>query len=382
MALGDIVGLLDSETFAQNQNQPPILRKRSKNIVLLCSTDIATVKCLVRSIAINDSGIIDATPEDSLILGTEAGRDMGLIHWVENIFAVIANDQAGAQHLWTVSCDENGVIPATVTDYMALAGAANFLLRSDLLKPHDGVLLIGQSRSITPKMLETALITDAGLMADTPQDSMDLPLQPRIQRLRHGLGDRIVELYRDGGKIYISTYTCTDGGGLPANVIDTWEVTVPAGEHMALSKVTNTVYAMFIKQTDNSGQIHTFSINVNGTINKSYLDSEQVEATLLTALEMTEMGAGFFILGYRATTLLLRMKTYFISDAGVIQDGHIGTMDRAFGDVSDLFFEHLNGDIWTLIYTSPGTTIHLDTLDIETPIEAGPHHEMIMKIGP
>jgi len=231
-------------------------------------------------------------------------------------------------------------------------------------------------------MVQTALITDAGFMGDDPAASMDLPLRPRIQRSRHGLGDRIVELYRDGGKIYISTYSCTNTGALPANVIDSWEVAVPSGDHMALCKVSNTVYAMFVKHTDNTGKIHTFSINANGTINKSYIDTEQVELVLHTALEMKEMGGGYFILGYRFDATTLRMKTYFISLGGTIQDGHIGTMDRAFGNVSDLFFEQLNGDIWTLIFLSPGTTIHLDTLEIETPTEERSHHEMMMKIGP
>jgi len=94
------------------------------------------------------------------------------------------------------------------------------------------------------------------------------------------------------------------------------------------------------------------------------------------------MGGGYFILGYRFDATTLRMKTYFIALDGTIQDGHIGTMDRAFSDVSDLFFEHLTGDIWTLIFLSPGTSIHLDTLEIETPTEERPHHEMMMKIGP
>ncbi len=382
MALGDIIALLDSETFAQNQSQPCIVRKRNKNIVLLCSSAPTAVPCYVRSIAISDSGIIDATPEDFLSLGALAGRDMGLIHWVDDIFAVISNDSGGAQHLWTVECDANGVIPATYTDYMALAGAANMSIRSDLLKPHDGVLLIGQTNSITPTMVQTALITDAGLMGASPQDSMDLPLRPRIQRMRHGLGDRIVELFRDAGQIHIVTYSCTAGGDLPASVIDDWNIAVPSGDHMALSKVSNTVYAMFVKHTDNTGKIHTFSINANGTINKSYIDTEQVELVLHTALEMTEMGAGYFLLGYRFDATTLRIKTYFIALDGTIQNGHIGTMDRSFATASALFFEHLNADIWTLIFLSPGTSIHLNTIDIETPTEERAHHEMIMKIGP
>jgi len=382
MAIGDIIRLLDSEVFAQNATQPAILRKRNKNIVLLCSSAPASYLCYVRSIAITDLGIIDATPEDFLALGALASRDMGLIHWVDDIFAVISNDSDGAQHLWTVACDENGVIPALPTDYMALAPAANMSIRSHLLKPHDGVLLICPTNSITPSMVQTALITDAGLMGDDPAASMDLFLQPRIQRARHGLGNRIVTLYRDGGKIYISTYSCTNAGALPAHTIDDWEVAVPSGDHMSFCKVSNTVYAMFVKHTDNTGMIHTFSINSDGTINKSYLDSEQVELVLHTALEMKEMGGGYFILGYRFDATTLRMKTYFIADSGTIQDGHIGTMDRSFTEVSDLFFEHLTGDIWTLIFLSPGTSIHLDTLEIETPTEERPHHEMMMKIGP
>lgn len=382
MPLGDIVQVLSTKNFPVYNNQPATLRKRNKNYVLLCAPLPDLEKAAIRSIYINDSGIINDSHTDFLSFGPTSGRDMGLIHWHGNIFAVISNDQTGAQHLWTVSCDSTGVIPDSTEDYLEVWAASNYNLRTNLLKIHNTILVIGQPKAITPNMVQTVQISGAGHMGDEHADGMDLPEQPRTQRLRHGPGNIIVELFRDDSVTHVVTYTCTGTGLLPAEVDDDWIIPVLTGDHMALCQVSETVYAIFIQQADLTGQIHTFSINPNGTINKSYLDSEKIETELVGYLEMIEMGQGYFLLGYRFSSTILRIKTYYISETGTIQDGHIGTGDISINNALNPSFEHLNGDIWTIIYSSPDTTLNLDTFEIVTPIAGVPHHEMIMGMGP
>lgn len=382
MATGDIVQVLDAVTFAQGASQPVILRKRTKNIALLCSNRVADHFCFLQSIGISDAGIINGTPLGSLALGAATGRDMGLVQWHNDIFSVLSNDQYAQVHLWTVSCDDSGNLPASHIDYLQLANASNLNIKSDILKVHTSVALIGETYSATPTMVQTVIVSEAGGIAASVADSMDLSDRPRAQKLRYSAGNIIVELWKGATEVIVSTYACAGDGALSASPIDSWTVVATPIHRIGFSKVSDSVFAMFIKHGDNSGNLHTFSINVDGTINKAYLDSEQVEATLVEGCQMVEMGSGYFVVAYRYSATILRLKTYFIADDGTIQNGHIGTIDRAFANAGNPSMEFLGGDIWVLVYQSPTTTIHFDTLEITMPGVAGPHHEMIMKIGP
>lgn len=382
MATGDIVKVLDAKTFSQGSSQPAILRKRTKNIALLCQNRVADSICFLQSIGISDVGIINATPLDSLVLGSAMGRDMGLVHWHEDIFAVLANDPVAHVHLWTVSCDDAGNLPISPIDYLQLADASNRTIRSDILKVHTSVALIGETYSISPATVQTVIVSELGGIDAAVADSMDLPEKPKNQRLRYAAGNIIVELWKGTTEAIVSTYACAADGALSASPIDSWTVAATAIDTFGFVKVSNSVFAMFIRHADNSGNIHTFSIQADGKINKAYIDSEVVEATISNFPEMTEMGSGYFIVAYKLSAAFLRVKTYYIADDGTIQNGHIGTIDRAFTDTGSLFMEFLGGNIWALLYNSPGTTCHFDTLEITMPVTERPHHEMIMGIGP
>ncbi|GAH36473.1 unnamed protein product [marine sediment metagenome] len=62
------------------------------------------------------------------------------------------------------------------------------------------------------------------------------------------------------------------------------------------------MFAVFVRENGTGAQIHTFSIKPDGTINKSWEHSVQVEAAAIGALHMMEMGQGYFVLAYNMVT--------------------------------------------------------------------------------
>jgi len=382
VSIGEFGSVLDSQTFAQVASQPPTLQKRTENVALLLTVDPAAQYPYLRSLDISDLGIIDPTPIDTLSLPNVGARDTFLLHFLEDVFALYHNDAAANSRLWTVACDDQGVITDSPLDDLAVGQASNVTRRSDLLKPHDNILLTGTSYPYPGVHLQTVAITDAGFMPDTVTDSMDLPVRPRMQRLRQGAGNWIIELASLMPSFYIHSFTCTAAGVLPASVTDSWGPIPCVIDHKSLCKISDTVFAICTRDGVSPLKIYTFSINPDGTINKSWIDSEQVEASPSAHVEMTEMGGGYFVLAYNMVAPIWRLKTYFIAADGKIQDGEIDSLDMASPNRGNPWWEHLNGNIWTLTYEDVAQSVRVDTIEIDTISPNTAHTELTVGIGP
>jgi len=382
LALGDIVQVLDTQGFALQSGNALVLCKRNKNIAVLLSQDIAANTPLARAISINDAGTINATPTGSLSLYAGAGRDLGLIHWYENIFVAMVNDHTAANRLISFSVSDAGVIPGAIIDDLSLAAASNLHHISDLLQIHDTVIVTGSTYPAAADSVETAIVSIAGSFSAGLADKLPLATRPREQRLRQGSGTRIVEAYTSANVINIVTFTCTALGLMPATPDDSWAWFTAGAERVSLCKITDLVYAIFTYDSDGEARIRTFSINLDGSINKSVIDTEIVDTAGGGVAYMLELSQGYFIVAYQVAGIPGRIKTYFISDAGVITDGQISSLDIDLTGFSQVSMVHLQGDIWALCFLNTDQEIMIYTLEIVTPSEAGPHHEMIMKIGP
>lgn len=382
MAIGDFGALLDSQIFGQDENHAPTLCKRTKNIVLLAANKPATAIPYVRSIAISDAGIINPTPIDDLSLGGGSGRDMGLIHWHENVFVVYANDAAGHGDLWTVACNDAGTITDPPLGELRIGGAINIARRTMLFKPHPHILLTGAAAATDSATCQTVIVSDAGALPDSVTDSLYVPIRPSCQCFRQGSGNQILNLCPKSAVYQIYSFTCTSGGELSDSPTDTWADIATLSDRSPLCKITNTVYALLFRDEDWTCNIHTFSINPDGTINKTWIDSEQVDPTSEGHFHMMEMGAGYFLLVHRRTALESTLKTYFIAPDGTIQDGAIDSMTRATTNWGNPWLEHLDGNIWTLTYQDGNQIVRIDTFEVEMPEPERAHHELIIGIGP
>ena len=382
MALGDIVQVLDTQGFALLAGQPLNICMRNDNVVVLFSQKTDTVQPFVRSIGIDNSGQINATPLGSLMLWNVHGRDPALIHWSGNTCIVLNNDQNAAVRLISFSVSDAGVIPATIIDDLSLSAASNTTLASFLLQPHPTVIITGSSNPGDPNHIETAVVTAGGSFAAGLADSMQLSARPIQQRFRKGAGNMIVGAFTAANHVHIFTFTCDGTGGMPATPTDTWDALTTGTNYVAFAKVTDLVYAIFTIDDDGEGRIRTFNISGAGVIDKSFDDTEVVDTVVANSLDLVEMSEGYFIASYGVTGIPGRLKTYYISDAGVITDGHIGTLDIAETDFAHCSIIYLQGNIWVLAFLNTSSQIMLYTLEITTPGVAIPHHEMMMGMGP
>ena len=382
MALGDIVQVLDTQGFAVHALTDIVGCARNANIAVLLTRDLASGHPLARSIAISNAGLITATPEDSLVLHDHNMTDPGLIHFYDDVFVSITHDDSGYTRLISFLVSDVGAIPAARADLLQIANSSNTNHISELLRVHDHVLLTGSCRASDPKNIETVITSYLGIFTDPPADSMQLSISPFETRFRQGSGTRIVGLFNRSYELNIFTFTCTASGIIPATPTDTWLSYTSATSFSSLAKVTDLVYAVLGLDVGGNAVIRTFSINADGTINKSFIDTETVEAASADQAFMTEIGGGYFIVAYGVSGVPGRLRTYFIADDGTITDGHISSLDITSNSFSLVSMFHLQGDIWGMAFVGSATEVLLYTLEIETPSDEVPHHEMMLGMGP
>jgi len=382
LALGDIVQVLDTQGFAVHALTDIVGSARNKNIAVIFTRSLADGHPFVRSIFISNAGLITATPEGSLVLHDENMTDPGLVYFYDDVFVAITQDDSGNTRLLSFLVSDAGVIPGTRADLLQIANASSTNHISDLLRVHDHVLLTGSCRAADPDHIETVITSHLGIFTDPPADSMELPISPYETRFRHAFSTRIVGLHNRSYELTLYTFTCTASGAMPATPTDTWMSYTSATPFSSLVKVTDLVYAVFSLDPGGNARIRTFSINSDGTINKSFLATKTVEAAATDQAFMTEIGGGYFIVAYGVSGVPGRLRTYHISDDGTTITGPIGTLDITSNSFSLVSMFHLQGDIWGLAFVGTATEVLLYTLEITTPSEARPHHEMIMKIGP
>jgi len=382
LAIGEFISVLDTQGFALYSGKHHQLCKRNKNVVVLLSPQTTNHNALVRSILINDAGSITATPEDSLQLWATVSSDFALIHWSGDVFVAMVNDNLGKNRLITFTVSGAGVIPAAITDFMALANSSNLNSLSQLLRPYDEIILTAPCLGAANTRLESANVLLNGAMPDNPIDDVDLGIQPAQCRFRHGSGERIVGAFCGGAALNIFSFTCDVNGSLPATPDDAWSAYAITSPNLGFAKVTNYVYAIFTNDNDNNVRIRTFSINPDGTINKSFIDTEVVGAAVDVGPYMVELGEGYFIVAYSPTTSVGRLKTYFIDTDGEITDGEIDSHDPACTGFGIVTMVHLFDNNWALCFQNTNTEIMIHTLSIQTPGAALSHGEMTMGMGP
>ncbi|MBA7685004.1 hypothetical protein ES703_93417 [subsurface metagenome] len=382
MALGNIVKVINDQGFAVHLLRNCVCCARNKNIAVLLTDDLETGHPRARAIAIDNAGLIDATPEGSLVLHDQNMSDPGLIHYYEDVFIAITQDDSGFVRLLSFLVSDAGVIPANRADLLQIETASSINFISDLLRVHDHVLLTGESYPAPTKHVETVICSFLGIFEDPAEDSLVFSDRPRQQRFRHGSGNRIVAAFSAAYHINIASFTCTASGTVPATPTDTWDSFTSATEHLSLCKVTDLVYAIFTLDVGGNAVIRTFSIKTDGDINKSFLATKTVEAAQTDPAFMYEIGGGYFIVAYGVSGIPGRLRTYHISDDGTTITGPTGSLDITSNTFNKVSICHLAGDIWAMAFNGSATEILLYTLEIETPTEAVPHHEMLIGMGP
>ena len=364
------------------------------------------------------------------------------VHGVDNwairvdgdVYAVAYQGPGSNLYVTTFSIDAAGAISNTILATLALSPSWGVL--PHIIKIAANIFAIVYQGTNYYLTVETVSISDNGLTIASLNELVIVSLDCRAPKIIHVAGSVYAVSYLQTAitTVKVSVFTISAAGAI-GGISDTIALTTAGNYFTNILNVSGDIYAVLYQDTVNGYSVATIEISTGGVIADTVIDTQIIDAaTLNVAFGMTEALPGVFAIAHTGTDLDGFVSTVTISAAGAISavvdtleiwtadasefciihigngicaitlkktlllDGNVTTVSiDASGNIGatvidTLDFEltnYVNGmilritsDIYAVFYGGPGSDGFVRTLDISTPPPGGPHHEMMLGMGP
>ena len=381
MAEGDIGAVIDTLEFEAGVATNPKLIHVIGDMFAIAYTGpdgdgwIATVE-------IDSAGAIPAAIEDSLEFEAEAANDVDFIKITNGVFAVAYRD--ASNHGWMKSVTINAAGEIALVTGGSLEFETGACYTPNIVHVSGDVFAIAYRDSSVHGHLITVTIESDGAPIAVTGYSTDFDgtraLRPHII---HAIGDFFAIAYQgvdDDG--FVVTVDIASDGTIEAGTTDSLEFDIADIARARILQISASVYVIAYQNSDYDGDLVTVSISAAGAIGDSTLDDQEFEAFAASEASIIHVSGNFFAIAYRGVADDGWLKTWEISEAGVIaalkQDEL--EFDGTYGAYPTIL--HVSGDIYAIAYTSGAAGGKVISLDIGTvAVSAATQHLMLMGVG-
>ena len=328
MAEGDIGAVIDSLEFIDADITHPDIIHISGDVYAIVYSDVNSdgFVCTVEILA---DGQVGAAVIDSLEFDADNCNYADMVHVVGDVYAIAYQGPANDGYITTVSIAADGEIGAAVID-------------SSVFEATYGS---------TPKIIGVS----AAMYAITCTNSS-------YQGVVHTIGIDVT-------------------GNIDATVTDSLVFSVGNGLDPDIVHISDDVYAIAYRNTDDDGVICTVEINVAGVIGAAVMDSLEFDITDCFWPRPIYVSGDVYAIAYRGVG-----SDGFVCTVEILADGQIGAavidsleFDAGTGDQPSLI--HVSGDVCAIAYMGVGQDGFVLTLGISTIAPSRVQHLLEMGIG-
>jgi len=187
-------------------------------------------------------------------------------------------------------------------------------------------------------------------------------LQPKIV---HVSGNVFAICYGGvDGDGFVSTVTIAANGTITAAIIDTIEYDLASGANADIINVSGAIFAMACPGDTNRGWLHTITINADGTINDTVIDSLQFTALSALYPNIIHVSGDVFAIVYTGWLTDGFIITVTIDSNGAIGNTVIETLEFDAGDANIPRIIHVAGNVFAIAYSGIDADGFLVTITI------------------
>lgn len=380
--------------------------------------------------AYGDIGSIIDTLEFDIVQGVDCWG----IHVSGDVYAVAYQGPASNLYVTTFSITDAGEISNAVLATIALSPSWGVL--PHIVKVANNVFAIAYQGTNYHLTVETVSISDDGLTLASIEELIIVPADCRAPKIMRVTGNVFAVSYVQTSvtTIRVSTITIDDAGNV-TGITDTIDLTANGWYYTDMAAVNGTIFAILFIDTVSGTTVKTIEIDVSGNITNTAVDTQIINAASISTRQgITEVLAGVFAIAHVGADLDGFISTVTITAAGEISavvdsleiytldarefrvihigqgicaitykkqalvDGSISTVDiDAAGNIGAALIDTLDietanfvdgmllpvtGDVYAVFYGGVGNDGFVKTLDISTQPPGGPHHEMLLGMGP
>ncbi len=318
----------------------------------------------IRTVAITDQGVVVNQQIDTFVFDAARGSSPFIFSVSGNIFGIAYSTQNNRGRVVTVRINNNGSINKNLIDnytFDSRTTADQFVLS---VAPE--IYAITYRGSVNEAELATVRISANGTITKSLLDSLNFGATANWPRLTAVAGTTYAAYYNDytARRGYLKTVSIDNAGQISNQPLDTFNYDDNSGVYKAsLVKVSGQVYALSYNQANNNGLIRTLTIQDNGTIVKTWLDTVSLGTTY----------AGMFIAPVFDQWFVVNYTVNYHGWAGLLNIAADGQMGNQFNDamvynqqtVTVPFFFKLTDESYGLVYKRNNTDLQLTTIKVQ-----------------
>lgn len=380
MAEGDIGAEIDSLEFEAGAATSPKLIHVINDIYAIAYRGPDS-DGWIATVSIDSAGAIPAAIEDSLEFEAGAAWAIDFIKVTTGVFAVVYYDAVSDGWIKTVTIDDAGTI--------ALVSGGSFEFETgqcgdpSIVKVTSNIFAIAYRNASIQGIVITVAISNVGAITDPILDSLVFDtsrcVAPHIIYVTGNIFAIAYQGVDDDG--WIATVDISNVGAIAATIKDSFEFDATDVEGARILQISASIYVVAYKNADSDGDMVTVSIDSAGNIGATILDDQEFDPLNGKEPCIIHTSGNFFAIAYRGVADDGFLKTWEISDAGVIaalkQDEL--EFDATYGAYPIIL--HISGNIYAIAYTSGGSGGKVISVDIETVTVGFTKHLMTMGIG-
>lgn len=219
----------------------------------------------------------------------------------------------------------------------------------------------------------TFTIDSFGQIGNSVIDSLEFDTSNgRETSLVHVSGDIYAVAYRGSGSDgFISTLTIQTNGQISNSVIDSLEFDTSNGYEPVLRNVDGDVYAVAYRGSGNDGFLKTFTISSNGQIGNSTIDELEFEPNDCYRPDMIRLDTDTIGVSYTGPSSDGFLVTADIASNGDISNSLTDTLEFDSQDGYTTNIELIAGNVYGIAYSSVASNGVMGTVDIQSDGQIG-----------
>jgi hypothetical protein len=304
--------------------------------------------------------------EGSLEFDPTTADDIAFIKITSGMFAVVYRGGGNDGWIKTLTISDDGATLALTGNSFEFDSVACYY--PDIVKVADGVFAIAYSNTAIQGVVVTVSISNAGVIGDPVLDTLTYDATRSYgQFIVHAVGDFFAIAYQgpdnDG---WVATVEISSAGVIPAAIQDSLEFDTADIEFPRILRISDTLCVIVYKNADGDGDMVTISIDAAGDIGATILDDQEFDAFNGIRPYIIHVSGDMFAIVYEGTGSDGWLRTWEISDAGVISATEQDSLayDIVAGDMNVIL--HVSGNIYAIVYSDGTIDGQLISVDIET----------------
>ncbi|NNG02439.1 MAG: prepilin-type N-terminal cleavage/methylation domain-containing protein [Desulfobacteraceae bacterium] len=362
---GEITGTFDTNDYSSFlNNENPVMIHGAGNVYIVALKDDWD-RVWLKTVEILPDGTMTAPNIDTQVITGFAVNTIDLVHVSGNTYAVTFDRTSNFDgYVYTYTIAANGAISGSYSDSLVFSGNGR-----DPAIVHVGgdVYAVAYRGTANDGYLGTFSITAAGVISNTVIDTLEFDTSAGYEpSLIQVDGEYFAVAYR--GPVnhgYIKTIRIASNGMITNTVADTLEFDAAYCEDPKLINISGDIYAIAYEGQDSDGFVTTVQIAADGTITNATIDTLEFDGINGVSPDIDNIAGDYYAIAYQGENQDGFLTTFTIDSNGAIRDTVIDTyeFDTTYCDNPSMV--QMNANMLAIYYTGPSYKGQLVTVTFE-----------------